>query len=127
MKNREIYEAALHLLAEPIDEDRLEDYASNAPYILGCFFYETSRLDEAYRKFNGLEPHGFTHAVCAELDEEFPFAERFVTAAVQYLAAMLVLEENGELSDKLFDMFCTSISKITSEIPGASESIINIY
>ena len=127
MKNREVYEAELHLLAEPVEEDSLEDYALRAPYLLGCFFYENSRLDTAYRKFNELEPHAFTHAVYSELDDDFPFAERFVNAASHYLAAMLVIDEDAELSDRLFDMFCTSISKITSEIPAASESIINIY
>ena len=127
MKNRDIYETAIHLIAEPMEEERLEDYAVRAPYLLGGFLYENSNLDACYRQFCGLEPHGFIGAVYADLDENFPFVERFSAAAGYYLAAMLVIEENTELSDKLFAMFCESISQISGEIPGASESIVNVY
>ncbi len=127
MKNREIYETAIHLLAEPMEEERLEDYAIRAPYLLGGFLYENSRLDASYRQFNGLEPHGFIGAVYADLDADFPFAERFATAAGYYLASMLVIEENGDLSDKLFDIFCDSIMQISAEIPASLESITDVY
>lgn len=127
MKNREIYETAIHLLAEPMEEERLEDYAIRAPYLLGGFLYENSRLDASYRQFNGLEPHGFIGAVYADLDVDFPFAERFATAAGYYLASMLVIEENGDLSDKLFDIFCDSIMQISAEIPASLESITDVY
>ena len=127
MKNRDIYETAIHLIAEPMEEERIEDYAIRAPYLLGGFLYENSSLDASYRQFCGLEPHGFIGAVYADLDDDFPLAERFSTAAGYYLAAMLVIDENGELSDRLFAMFCDSISQISGEIPGASESIVNVY
>lgn len=127
MKNRDIYETAIHLIAQPMEDERLEDYAVRAPYLLGGFLYENSHLDASYRQFCGLEPHGFIGAIYADLDNDFPFAERFSTPAGYYLAAMLVIDEDGELSDRLFAMFCDSISQISKEIPGASESITNIY
>ncbi len=127
MKNRDIYETAIHLIAQPMEDERLEDYAVRAPYLLGGFLYENSHLDASYRQFCGLEPHGFIGAIYADLDNDFPFAERFSTPAGYYLAAMLVIDEDGELSDRLFAMFCDSISQISKEIPAASESITNIY
>ena len=127
MKNREIYEMALHLLAEPIEEGRLDDYENRAPYLLGGFLYENRKADACSREFNGLEPHGFIGAVYNDLDEDFPFVDRFVTATSYYLASMLVIDENAELSDKLFGMFCDSMTQITSEIPAISESLIDVY
>ena len=105
MKNREIYEGALRLLAEPDDEARLEDYGIRTPYILGGFFYENSRLDEEYRRALGLDAHKYSYAVYVNLDSDFPFAERFALAAEFYLASMLVIEEDNDLSDRFFDKY----------------------
>ena len=127
MKNREIFEAALALLAEPMNDERIEDYASRAPYILAGFFYENGNIDDKYREFTGLEPRNYTHAVYADLDADFPFADRFVSAASANLASLLIIDENNELGDKLFDIYSTSMTKIVSEIPASCESILNIY
>ena len=127
MKNREIYKGALRLLAEPDEEARLEDYAIRAPYILGGFFYENSRLDDEYRRVLGLEARNYVHAVYANLDADFPFAERFASAAEYYLSSMLVIEEDNDLSDKFFDMYSVAMTKIVSEIPATSEKIAQMY
>ena len=127
MKNREIYKGALRLLAEPDEEARLEDYAMRAPYILGGFFYENGRLEEEYRRVFGLEDRKFVHAVYVDLDSDFPFAERFVTAAEFYLASMLVIDEDNDLSDKFFDKYSLDMTKIVSEIPATSEKIAQMY
>ena len=127
MRNRDIYELALHLLAEPVRKGGLEEYDVRAPYLLGNFFYENSALDDRYREIFGLEPRKYTHAVFVDLEAEFPFAERFVSAAGYYLASALVIDDDEELADKMFDKFSIAMSKIISEIPAASESIIEIY
>ena len=44
-----------------------------------------------------------------------------------YLAAMLVIDYDEELSDKLYDRYCDSVSVISSAIPFEIESIINRY
>jgi hypothetical protein len=127
VKNREVYESALRLLAEPDDSGRLEDFELRAPYVLGGFFYENGRLESEYRKYLGLDTREFVHAVFADLDDDFPFAERFVPAAEYYLASMLVIDEDGELSDKFFDLYSSSMSNIVGELPGSIERIADVY
>ena len=127
MTNKDIYDAALSLIAEPADDERNEDYLNRAPYILGSFFYENADLDTSYRKFTGLSPRGFVGAVFVPLEDEFPFAERFVSPAEYYLASMLVIDEDSELSDKFFDLFSTSMSGIMLEIPAIQEKIADMY
>ena len=127
MKNRDIYELALHLLAEPMSNGRLEDYDVRAPYLLGTFFYENCALDDRYREIFGLGARQYTRSVFVDLEAEFPFAERFVSAAGYYLASALVIDDDEELADKMYDKFSIAMSKIISEIPAVSESIIEIY
>lgn len=127
MKNKEIYKTALNLIGEPMDEERVADYNMRAPYLIGNFLCENARLDAAYRSFMKLEPIEYTHSVCAELEEDFGLSERFAPAAGYYLASMLVMDEDGELADKMFDLYSTAMSKISSEIPGVSEKIIDFY
>ena len=127
MKNKEIYEAALNLIAEPMDEARVADYKIRAPYLLGNFLCENAALDAEYRKFAELEPIEYPHSVYADLDGDFCLAERFALAAGYYVASMLVIDEDGELADKFFDLYSTAMSKITAEIPGVSERIIDFY
>lgn len=121
MKNREIYDTALCLLAEPEDDLRLEDYAARAPYILGEFFYENSSLDGKYREFTGQSARQTALSVPAELDSDFPLSERFVSAAANYLAAMLVCDSDSELSDKLLGLHSSSLEKILAEISAGGE------
>lgn len=127
MKNRDIYELALNLLAESTSDPRNDDYLTRAPYLLGAFFYENSGLDDSYREAYGLEKRSYIHAVCVDLDADFPFAERFVTAAGYYLASALVVDDDEELGDKFFDVFSASMSRLISEIPASLEGIREIY
>ena len=127
MKNRDIYDLALNLLAEPMNELRNGDYLVRAPYLLGGFFYENGGLDDSYREAFGLEGRKYTHAVCVDLDDEFPFVERLASAAGYYLAFALVVDDNEELGDRFFDLYSTAVSKIVSEIPASLDSILNVY
>ncbi len=127
MTNKDIYDAALLLIAEPTDDERNEDYLNRAPYILGNFFYENGELDSNYRKFTGLQERGFVGAVFVPLEDEFPFADRFIPPCEYYLASMLVVDEDTELSDKFFDLFSSSMSGIMLEIPAIQEKIADMY
>jgi hypothetical protein len=44
-----------------------------------------------------------------------------------YLAAMLVLSEDAELSDKLFSRYCDAMSRAVSEIPMVSGKTVDRY
>ena len=128
MTNREIYDAALALLAEEQDELN-EDYASRAPFILSMFFCECREANAFYRTARGqMTRDGDALGVMPDLDDEFPLSERFFTAGVFYMAAMLVEIENDALCDRLFAHYAHAISTITGRgAPARPESIRDVY
>ena len=127
MKNRDIYVSALHLIGENAYAEENSDYEERAPYLLAAFCSEAAATEAAYREYKNLGEAPTVDAVSIPLEIDFPFAERFVHAAVQYLAAMLIIDENAELSDKLFDKYCVIMATIQSEIPAKIEKIAEKY
>jgi hypothetical protein len=61
------------------------------------------------------------------LDSEFPLCDRFVSAAVNYTAAMLILDDDASLYEKLFHRWCDAICIIGTEIPAQLHGIVNKY
>ena len=127
MTNQEIYTATLRLLGEPSDEDRTEDYAERAPYILANFISDNAAVDKQYRQFTGAEEVTVKHSIYVPLTETFPLSDRFAPAAQFYLAYLLVSEEDPERSDTFFDRFCTAISTILAELPATRAKILKVY
>ena len=127
MLNKDIYQGALRLLAEPDDETRTADYAERAPYIIANFISENAVKDANYRKFRGEEAVSVASAVYTALDEAFPLSDRFASAAEYYLASMLIDDEDGDRADSFFDHYCTALSAILAEIPAMREKILNAY
>ena len=127
MKNRDIYISALHLLGENADADENCDYEERAPYLIAAFCSEAATTDAAYREYKNLGEAPSVDIVSIPLDTDFPFTDRFVHAATLYLAAMLIIDENAELSDKLFDKYCDIMATIQSEIPAKIEKIAQKY
>ncbi len=127
MINREIYQGALRLLAEPEDAVRNADYAERAPYIIANFISENAVLDGHYRKARGEEPADIQCGVYAALDTPFPLSDRFAAAAEFYLASMLIDSEDGDRADTYFDRYCKSLTAIYSDIPAIMEKIKNAY
>jgi hypothetical protein len=127
MKNKDIYTSAINLLAQNADENINEDYEERAPYLIASFCNEISEMDSAVRKALGIEKGSCFDRVWIDLEEDFPMLDRFVSAAIKYLAAMLVIDEDGDLSDKLYEMYCDGISKIRSQIPCILEKTANRY
>ena len=126
MKNREIFKNALKLLGGEFDRDLLKEYTIRAPYILGGFIYENCVLDDRHRELLGCGVRKYTHTVYADLALDFPFVKRFEDAAEYYMAAILVFEDDEELSDKFYDLYIKEISAIISEIPLFSDVAIAI-
>ena len=127
MKNQDIYDGALRILAEKSTQGTNEDYEERAPYLIAAFCCESARADAAYRKANGLSGGSSQSSVYLELSAEFPCCSRFAATASVYLASMLVIDENPELSDKLFDRYSDMMSAICMEIPAVVESISDRY
>ena len=108
MINREIYDAALALLAEKQDE-LSADYEERAPHILAAFLCECR---EALGLHGGVQSNEDA-SVLADLDGTFPFSDRFFSAGVYYMAATLVETENDELCDRLFSHYANAMSCIS--------------
>lgn len=126
MKNRQIYEAALRLLAESTVDGENEDYEERAPYILAAFCTEMTELNRQLSSKNGASFAEYD-PVFLPLDESFPLADRLSVAATMYLAAMLILESDEERSDKLYAQYCDAVSRISDAIPATLEPISNQY
>lgn len=127
MKNKDIYDSALRILAERCDADACEDYEERAPYLIAAFCAESAEADKIYRKANGLPTHKEVSEVYLPLTDNFPCAPRFATAASTYLASMLVFDENTELADRLFERYSDIMSAICYELPALVEPIRDKY
>jgi hypothetical protein len=129
MTNRDIYSTALGLLAQNIDGEENGDLEDRAPYILASFCSEVFEIDRLARRLLDLSSGSATEfsRTFLPLDGEFPLLERFASAAAKYLAAMLIIDEDSELSDKLYDMYCDSMATLQSQLPSVIEKIVNKY
>ena len=127
MKCSEIFKSALRLLNERGAEAENEDYAERAPYILASMFSAAAATDKNYRASNDLNEQGAFSSTHVELFEEFPLSERFASAAVFYLASLLIIDDNEELSDTFYEKYCDSMASISSEIPSKVVKIKNVY
>lgn len=120
--NRQIYNSALGLIGELNDPMLCEDYEERAPYILAAFCSLACEIDKRLRIIDSLDPQpSFSH-VCLSLDASFPLCDRLSPAASLYLAAMLVIGEDDELSDSLYDKYCDAIASIGSSVGIASSA-----
>ena len=126
MTYRELYDSALRIVAET-DGDANEDYEDRAEYILAAFCSECAPIDKRYCKANKLSETNFSPKSVVDLSERFPLEEIFAPAAVYYLGAMLVSDENESLSDRLFALYTDAISAIQSGLPWSNHKIINNY
>lgn len=127
MKNRDVYSLALALLAENGDRIENGDYEERAGYLLAAFCAEAEEINRRYCEATGRSCEEIDIPIYLSLDEEFPLTERFSAAGGAYLSAMLILEEDPDLSDKLFSRYCDMIAAICAEIPMRSYSIADRY
>ena len=125
---KDIFDGALHVLGEGcINDAREREYEERAPYLIAAFCSEAASLDKHYRCAHGLEEQKEFPCVSIALSDDFPLADKFFTPAVNYLASMLISDENGDLSDKLFARCCDALSSLYTELPATISSIKNRY
>ncbi len=127
MTNKDIYVRAMYQLGEVADSEENDDYEERAPYLLAAFCTEVAPIVEAYYEAKGLDTPAEPDCVRLPLEFDFPYDEKFVSPAAMYLAAMLIIDENTELSDKLFDKYCDLMASIQSKIPSKIEKIAQKY
>ena len=127
LKNRDIYTGALKILSERVEIGTSEDYEERAPYLIAAFCCECAEADRVYRRARSLPAAKAVNDVYVDLSADFACSSRFSTAACMYLASMLVIDEDPELSDKLFDKYSDIMSAICAELPAQIEAISNKY
>ncbi len=126
MTCNEIYTVALGMLCESSGNDN-SDYEERAPYLLASFCSACRALDARYRQANGLDTAPDFSDTCIALNEDFPLHRVFSTPAAAYLAAMLVVDENEEMSDRFCALYSDSLSQIQATLPCKVEPIQNRY
>ncbi len=124
---KSIYDQALALLGEHPDPDGTHEFAERASYLTATFCANTAVIDRDFRESHGLDPQPRFSEVYLELDDPFPFCERFAAPASYFVAAMLILDENESLSDSIYEKYCDALSRAVSEIPCKKERITNVY
>ena len=127
MTNRELFENAIRLLALPNTDDENADYEERAPFLLASFCNEAQEVDSFLRLASGITTAVDFAKIWLPLDEQFPLLETLAPAASLYLAAMLVLEEDISLSDRLYELYADALSSIRSGISYTLESIADHY
>ncbi len=116
MQCREILESAIRMLAESDSNGNSSDYTERAPYLLSVFCSKLLSLDSRYRKTNGTDPVKNTLPSRIDLEDPFPLSDVFIPAAIDYLASLLILEENEEISERLYEDYEDCITGIRAEL-----------
>ena len=112
--NRDIYKNALSIIGERVSDNSSDDYEERTEYILPTFYCTARSIDRQIRKAEGNTAPSSFNTVRISLDDEFPLSDSFVSTAALYLAAMLVIDEDQELSDAIYDKYCDSLASIAA-------------
>ena len=123
----EIYNGAVQLLNGDQTLPDVADYERRAGYLLANFTMLAAPVDTVYREINSLPALTQRSYSYVELNKFFPLSTIFAPAAIYYLAAMLVLDENETLSDKLFDLYVNEIATIQASFPAKSTKTADRY
>ena len=127
MTNREIYQAALVKLDEPIAQGVNPDYDERAPFLIAQFCRLANPVDKKYRVAYGMEKRTAKLKACPSLDEEFALCEAFEAPAISYIAAELVLCDDERFSERLSSEWIDYMTSIECSLPAALESIADRY
>jgi hypothetical protein len=124
---RELYDAAVRAVAEGGAESNTEDYEERAQYLLATFCFECAGLDALWCAANGTSSKGAPETVCVSLDSPFGLSDAFAPAAIYYLAAMLVLDENEEMSESFLARYSDQLATLRASLPMGKERIRDHY
>ena len=115
VSNREIYNNALVHIGEAASSIGVSDYEERAPYLIAAFCSTVKSIDKQIRKSEGLGSQGDFSPVSLPLDSDFPLCDRLSAPAALYVASILVIDEDPELSDSLYDKYCDNIASIAAQ------------
>ena len=124
MTYREILNSSIRMVGESDENGNASDYEERASYLLATFYTECAPLDKKYRLANGMSTVSYVATTCVDLENVFPLCDAFSPAATYYLAAMLVLEENEDMSEALFARYSDALAALTA---ASCKPIVNRY
>ena len=124
---RDIYLAAVGMTGEDMSDDCLTDYEDCSVYLLATCCRECASIDARYRAAHAMEPASIPRGVYIDLEDDFPLCDALVPAVTYYLAAMLVADENEELSDRFFSLYTDSLAALSASIPASHSSVRDCY
>ena len=127
MTLQSVYDTAIRLIGKVSGSISESELAERAPYIGAALCTEAAVLDRAYRKAFGLADQNSFPTLFLTLESDFPLSDRFAPAAAYYMAAMLILDEDIDLYEKLFDRWCQDLAAISAEIPFVKGSTADVY
>lgn len=120
--NRDIYNNSLALIGESLSGEYVDDYEERAPYLIASVAYQTLTLDKKIRTVDGLDAAESFSPVYLSLDLDFPLCERLAFPAALYVASLLVIDEDPDLSDTLYDKYCDSVSSLDAAYTVSADS-----
>ena len=127
MTYRELFDGAVRMVAEGGADGDVTDYEERAAYLLATICHQCEPLDRVYRNATGEDTSSLEIEVCVSMEDAFPLSNAFAPAVTYYLAAMLVLDENEDMSDTLFSHYANALASIRDSLPAATEKILNRY
>lgn len=127
MVYNEIYESALQLIGEVPNTPSVSDYETRASYILANLTTTLAPLDVHYSAATGTSNMTPIARSYVELSKFFPLSTSFTPLATFYLASMLVIDENEELSQRLYKLYTEELERFKADIPRQSQNIIDRY
>ncbi len=128
MTYSELFPSAVSLACEdPNGGDSIADYSERAPYLFANLLTLVTPLDKLYRHSHGLEAATPFSGVAVEMSDEFHLSPIFAPAALYYVAAMLVLDENESMSDKLFALYSDTLASIQNALPAKCTPITETH
>lgn len=128
MTYQNLVDAAVRMVCEGVDVySDVSDYEERSQYLLASAVGQIADIDVAYRRAHGLPEQVWTPVACVTLSGVFPLCDVFVPAVEYFLASMLVMDENEEMSDRFFDLWSSAISSIRLSITASHAPIVNRY
>ncbi len=112
--NQEIYNNALALIAQDINGKDIDDLEDRAPYLIASFCCSAKNIDKSIRKDEGLDEQKNFSSVYLSLNEDFPLCSTLSSPAALYVAAMLMIDEDPDLSDSIYDKYCNAMAPLTA-------------
>lgn len=126
MTNRDVLYLATTLLGESSSSPSVSDYSDRAASLIQIASLQLGDLDTAYRQAFDLSERT-DDSSAPVLTGTFALCDALIPATAFFLAAMLAVDENEELSQRLMTLYEKSLAQVKNSIPCVREPITDRY